>query len=50
MKDLRVRVVTYKKKDSLRNNFVLTITSLATLLSYVNNLRRETMNVSIVNY
>jgi hypothetical protein len=49
VKDLKVKVITYKRKDSLRNDFILIIISLAILLSYINNLRRGIMNVSIVN-
>jgi hypothetical protein len=47
VRDLKVRVVTYKRKDSLRNNFTLIITSLATLLSYVCNLRKEIRDISV---
>jgi hypothetical protein len=49
VEDLKVRVMIYKGKNNFKNDFVLTITSLVTLLSYVSNLRKETMNVSIIN-
>jgi hypothetical protein len=49
VEDLKARVATYKRKDSLRNNFTLIIISLAILLSYTHNLRKEAKDASIVN-